>query len=302
MLTEFYEDDILSDDVNNLDTNILIEYMKNKFDISVSHPNSLILTSMFYDYLEYLSNKHINEKIYVIPFEKLYKNHNVDKNIIDYAIRIMKDLNSRIQANYNIIGGKVVDMLNGVSFEDSVGDFDIWVTGSGINELFTQQDALYDYIKNNYVLDEEKSRHDCITFYDKKEKNITINLQIIFGKNFVNVNDIFSKFDFLHCCVGIDSKNLFWRQGALKSIKQKNIIVNGLYPSRVLHERLIKYINRGYKINYPNFILCSLSVLFGVFNSPSIPSSLVANSPYDDPVWLRYRSSNSYEELTNINL
>lgn len=287
--------------INELSVEELQEYMVGKFDISVNNLNSTLLTSIFYDYLNFIANRHVTDRLFILPIDKIIKSKaNLDSDIILYMNNILQDLNKNIPGNYNVIGGKIADLLDGVSFKDSIGDFDIWLTGIEYQELNRVNKRLGNYIASNYVIDENKCRENCITFYHKDHTETVINLQIIVNSQFVNVNDIFSKFDFLHCCVGYDGKNIFWRHGALKSIKQKNIVVNGLYPSRVLHERIIKYINRGYKINYPNFILCALSALLGVLNAPEIQSSLIRNTTYDSPVWTSYRTNmDQYEAILN---
>lgn len=305
LLNEIYDETIGqsfdSSLINDLNSNDLSRYMLNKFNISVASPNSTLFTSMLYDYLNYFSNKQEVEKLFITPLSKLSK-IDYSNEILSYSIDIIKELNAIVPGNYNIIGGKIVDLLNGVSFNDSVGDFDIWLTGVEDYTVYEITDKIHEHMAKKYEIDEDKSHNGCCSYFDKKyNKNITIKIQVIIKSEFVNVNDIFSKFDFLHCCIGIDSKNIFWRQGALKAIKQKNIVINGLYPSRVLHERIIKYINRGYKINYPNFILCAISVLFGVFNSPEIPISYVKNANFDNPIWRSFRGGNSYESVTNDN-
>lgn len=301
LLSDLYASYMLKDDtptINNMTHDELSHYMDDKFGISLNSLNSSLLTSIFFDYLDFLSNSDMYKKLFISSLTNLNK-IKYDAKILDYFCDLSVYLESIFPGNYNLIGGKVTDLVNGVSFEDSTGDFDIWITGLADSEAWKLRETLLDKLPGDrFKLDEDKTRDYCLTVNDVTY-NVTI--QLILNYQFNEVNDIFTKFDFLHCCIGIDKKNIFWRHGALKAIKQKNIIINGLYPSRVLHERLMKYINRGYKISYSNFILCSISTLFGVFNAPSIPVSYARFATFDNPFWSTIRGSGSYDSVLNDN-
>ena len=280
----------------------IFNFISDSLDLNTYNHLTILLTSIFYDHIKYFSEKSIREKTYILSLDKVHSRLKFDNEILSMYREIVNLLNGVCPGVYNLIGGKVADLLNGVSFDDSIGDFDLWLT-----DIEDQKEdggfipnSLENYIHSRsdlFEICEDKIRPSCISFY-YKVNNKKILIQVISQRKFTNINDVFSNFDFLHCCVGIDNKNLFWRHGALKAIKQKNIIINGMFPSRVLHERIMKYVNRGYSINYINFIFVSISTLLGAVNSPTIPMMHV-QLPHSSDTWSQFRGNTAYESILN---
>ena len=278
----------------------LHDFLRDSLDLNVYNHLTLLLSSVFYDHMSYFSSESVKDKTYILPLNKVKSRLKFDNEIFSTYIEIVNILNNACPGIYNLIGGKVSDLLNGISFDDSTGDFDLWLTDVDNqvddNGLMPRSLEVFIYNRSDlFDVCEDKNRAGCISFYYKKDDK-KILIQVISQRKFSNINDVFSNFDFLHCCVGIDNKNLFWRRGALKAIKQKNIIINGMFPSRVLHERIMKYVNRGYTINYINFIFVSISTLLGAINSPVIPMTHTS-VPHGSDVWSQFRGNIAYESI-----
>lgn len=219
-----------------------------------------ILLHIFYNYIEYINNKK-NNKLFIK--NAIFFSKNRDSRILDVYNEIVDDIMSIDSINSNIsinlIGGKMSDYLSGKSFDDSDGDYDLWIVGADpylINDLL---------IRNSiFTYNQENSTHRYSNF-TKSFFGKEIKIQLILAE-FEFIEDVFNKFDFLHCCIGYDGKYIFWRKGALSANDKKEILINRIYSSTQTNERLNKYISRGFTITYPQMVLISISTLFSLEN------------------------------------
>lgn len=222
--------------------------------------NELLLYRMLYQYITLIRKKSESRNIYLKSKSSVDKYYsNLDHRILDAYHMFVDDIQSYIP-DYccNLIGGKVSDYFDGKTFEESDGDYDIWMCSDSFS--MTPCNVLVRYFAEKYELISDTGRYyEFKTNFLGKE----ITFQLI-KETFSSIEEILNGFDFLHCCLGYDGSVFFWKRGALKSVKKKEIFINKVSPTRVLNERLNKYMNRGYKISFPSFSLLSISALFGL--------------------------------------
>lgn len=266
---------------------------------NLSHPSidakDMILGYIFFDYLSCYSRSNILSNVFIKPIKDIKKYKSVSLSILDYTNSIISELRLISDVEYNLIGGKVPDILNNISMKDSSGDFDFWVTSADPNgQTMFVIDAIKDHIKMNktrFNVDDSESNSYKLTLYDICDENNPIKIQVMALKDTFTINDIFTKFDFLHCCIGYDGKNLFWKKGALKAVKNKQIKMNNILPTRLSHERLCKYIQRGYNINYYDMVILGITSILGALTAPDISTNVALTSNHDDDRWLNLRLS-----------
>jgi hypothetical protein len=181
-----------------------------------------------------------------------------DKKILDIYNEFVYDLRT-VMPHFvcNLIGGKVADYFDCKTAEESTGDYDIWL-GPDVFSSDIQRAMLK--LKHKYTFIQETSR-----FYEYEVSSTKVIFQIV-KESFDSFETILNGFDFLHCSVGYDGQDFFWKKGALKSIKKKEMFVNRIAPTRVLNERLQKYIMRGYKLSFPTLSLLSISSILGLMS------------------------------------
>jgi hypothetical protein len=257
--------------------------------------NVLLLTNIFYDFIKANKDINSNKRIFIIDRERFIKKHSKSKSILDLCDLIIEDVKVNCKCNeVNIIGGKLVDCMLGLDYSESSGDFDIWFDDKNFSSNF-----FYSIENNNNKTNFEYHQIDdlnksCYSFIGKNKEYNEVKVQLICNSEMEDISDIFEIFDFLHCCVGYDGKNIFWRQGALKAIKQKNILINNVSSSRICNERISKYVKRGFEITYPNFILVSIMTLLSILNDSVNMSSKAFLQQSGDDDLLLLRSSDVY--------
>ena len=223
----------------------------------------LILYKMISEYNNSVISKNEARNVYIKDKSSVDKYcPNLDHRILDAYDSFVNDVRTLLpNCSCNLIGGKVSDYFDGKTFEESDGDYDIWFCS---DEFVTDLKFQLPYrFGSKYEVGTETHRYIEL-------KTVVNDKQIIFQiikQQFPSIEDILNGFDFLHCCVGYDGNAFFWKRGALKSIKKKEIFVNRIAPTKVLNERLVKYIQRGYTISFPSFSLLSISTMFGMMGS-----------------------------------
>jgi hypothetical protein len=303
------------------DVTLLSEYLKAIYGQQPSLP-LLSLSRFFIQFILEL-NRAERKKVFSINLNRLRKSHsNLDFQYIDIFLKIKEEIRTFFQieltCNVSLIGGKVVDFISNVPYNESNGDYDIWFYGDTnlvfeklhkFNEgtIFAQNNITNNNVSYKYC---ESGKHHLKEFI-RTENGIESKIQFIQTSlasndfdNYLSDEDILNKFDFLHCCVGIDEERFFWTKNALKAIRNKNIVFNNLGASKVFHERIMKYINRGYTINYINMIYGALGTLFSIMNSfpnEDLDFDRLTHLPYDQELWQNFRSLNlGYENLTGM--
>lgn len=218
----------------------------------------IIFFRLMYNFISTVVKTNERNSNFVVSEDKAFKYFPyMDLNIINAYNGFVEDMQS-VYPEFccNLIGGKVADLFDGKSFYESVGDYDIWL-GPDVHFADVFRHVMR---TGKYTLTKETGRYYEFSskFLDKD-----IVFQVI-KSSFDSFESILNGFDFLHCSVGYDGKSFFWKKGALKSIRKKEIFVNKIAPTKVLNERLIKYINRGYTLSFPTLSLLSISTILGV--------------------------------------
>jgi hypothetical protein len=178
-----------------------------------------------------------------------------------------RDLQTAIRNNYCLAGGAIVSTLN----DEEPNDYDIWFSDINIPAaLVRYYSTLFE--PNTQWLDKLEFMHENRTYWiehinDELVKTISYSalslqngIQIIY-KKIAKPEDVIADFDFQHNKMYVTNDSFFIPPETVELCKDKKLCYES--STMALHTlmRVVKYTNRGWKIDYPNMFKIVNTVL-----------------------------------------
>lgn len=252
-------------------------------ELSCSNPNHIFISEQDIFSKEFLShfvNKDMEQENlfskFFSPFVKTVKINNdiicsttlkkfnrifgITSNILDFVKPILES------SEIVLAGGKIIDYVNNISFEESNNDYDFFMYNTNENSL------AYNCLSGSQIIEEViQKTFDTVSLnlsyliefndskYNKKAQYIK--------KNYAEISEIIQNFDFRCCAICVWRDRIYWVKGALRDIFNKKLILMNAHNLSSLTVRLQKYLQRGYTISGTDLVLLSIKSLDNIFVS-----------------------------------
>lgn len=166
-----------------------------------------------------------------------------------------------------LCGGKLIDYVNGKTFDESINDYDLYFT----NELDSQKmnNLVYQWLGDTNGSKAEKLGFKItadlpylieLSYKRKDEAVETIKIQVM-RKIYSCVEEIIEGFDLRCCSFAYYNKTMYWMKGAIKDVRDKKLTLLSPRSDINIFTRIIKYCQRGYSIATSDLLAASVLAL-----------------------------------------
>jgi len=210
-------------------------------NFGIGHDLPVAMTSIFAPLLRKTIN--ISPRVNRVSISSFKSKLKIDSD----ALTLLDEMKSA-GLNFVLAGGKMIDYC--MNEQNSQNDFDIFFT----SQVYLDDAKKY-LLRNGFDLLSEKG-HVIEYFNVQRQFKVQLVKSI-----FASQEAVICSFDLRLCAVAYDGNKVYWVDGALKDIKDKQIVVQVIRPIKTCFIRVMKYVGRGFEIKAPDLALTAISFL-----------------------------------------
>lgn len=176
--------------------------------------------------------------------------------------------------NAVLAGGKMMDFFQNKKIEESLNDYDLFVTDESMEYWLDERLTKGLRLKSNGVFSH-------VIEYGATFDSLFSPLDVqVVTSIYAGPEHVLENFDIRACAIACDGEYVYWAKGALRDQRNKKLVMLNPKSNMSVWNRILKYVQRGYEISTPDLAIVCVRFLDAVASPPLVSQDRMYNRDF----------------------